>query len=172
MKKKQNIIIIVLVLIIIGLVGYIIYDKATQPINNCIPAESVKPADLEKPADLTKEEKEQLIKEDEEGITLEKKKNGRAVVYFFRGQGCSYCAAAKDWFDSIEEEYGNLFVLVDYEVWYSIDNENLMKSIAESRGETIPGVPYIIIGDKSWFGYTRDYSSEMLEEIKKVAAEE
>ena len=87
-------------------------------------------------------------------------------VYFFRGQGCSHCAEAEAWFESIEEEYGAYFQIIDYETWYNSDNAELMQKVAKARGETAEGVPYIIIGNQSWNGFTESYTPEMIEKIK------
>lgn len=87
-------------------------------------------------------------------------------VYFFRGEGCSHCAEAEAWFQSIEEEYGSMFKIVDYETWYDENNAALMKKVAEARGEEANGVPYIIVGNKSWNGYTESYAEEILAEIQ------
>lgn len=87
-------------------------------------------------------------------------------IYFFRGDGCSHCAEAEEWFDSIKEEYGKYFTIKDYETWYNEENANLMKEVAESRGESADGVPYIIVGNKSWNGFAESYTSEILDQIK------
>ena len=87
-------------------------------------------------------------------------------VYFFRGEGCSHCAEAEAWFQSIEEEYGSYFEVVDYETWYNQENQELMQKVAEARGEEVQGVPYIIIGKQSWNGFTQSYGDEMIEKIK------
>ena len=87
-------------------------------------------------------------------------------VYFFRGEGCSHCAEAKAWFKSIEEEYGSYFKIVDYETWYNQENAELMKTVAKARNEEANGVPYIIIGNQSWNGFTQSYGDEMIEKIK------
>ncbi len=99
---------------------------------------------------------------EEEGENTE---DNKAIVYFFRGEGCPHCQEAEEWFDSIKEEYGSKFKIVDYETWYNSDNAELMKKVAEVRGEseTATGVPYIIIGDKSWVGFAE---SSMADEIK------
>lgn len=99
---------------------------------------------------------------------LKKKENGKTVIYFFRGEGCPHCEEAEEWFDSIKEEYGTMFKVVDYETWYDEENADFMQRVAKSRDEEANGVPYIIIGDKSWLGFTERYEEEMLEEIKKV----
>lgn len=98
----------------------------------------------------------------------EKKEDSKEVkVYFFRGEGCSHCAEATEWFKSIEEEYGDRFEIVDYETWYDEDNSELMQKIAKARGEedSATGVPYIIIGDKSWVGFADDYKDEIKSQI-------
>ncbi len=89
-------------------------------------------------------------------------------VYVFRGDGCPHCADAEEWFASIEDEYGDKFEVVDYETWYNEENAALMNQVAAARGEEPGGVPYIIIGNKSWFGFTDSYADEMLEEIKSL----
>ena len=98
----------------------------------------------------------------------EKKEDSKEVnVYFFRGEGCSHCAEAEEWFKSIEEELGDRFEIIDYETWYNEDNSELMKKVAKARGESeqATGVPYIIVGDKSWIGFTDDYKEEIKSQI-------
>ena len=47
-----------------------------------------------------------------------------------------------------------------------------MQKVAEARGETAEGVPYIIIGDKSWSGFTESYEQEILDQITSVYAQD
>ena len=111
-----------------------------------------------------KEDKQETPK----NSNLDKKENGKTIVYLFRGEGCPHCSEAEEWLESIKSEYGSMFVIKDYEVWYNKDNADFMEQVAEERGETVNGVPYIIIGDKSWKGFTASHENDMLEEIKKV----
>ena len=103
--------------------------------------------------------------EDGEVVVAEEESN-EVNVYFFRGEGCSHCAEAEAWFESIEEEYGSKFKIVDYETWYNSENAELMQKVAEARGETAEGVPYIIVGNKSWNGFAQDYADEILAQIE------
>lgn len=89
-------------------------------------------------------------------------------IYFFFGDGCSYCAAAEAWFDEIEAEYGSKFEVKGYETWYSQENAELMQKVAAARNETADGVPYIIIGDQSWAGFADEYKNEILSKIDSV----
>lgn len=91
--------------------------------------------------------------------------DNKVNIYFFRGEGCSHCAEAEEFFDGIKEEYGDKYNLVDYEVWYNEDNSTLMQQVADFLGQDVSGVPYIIIGKKTWNGYSADYSEEIKKEI-------
>lgn len=99
----------------------------------------------------------------EEGSNNEDNTDQRAIVYFFRGDGCPHCQDAETWFASIQEEYGSKFVIKDYETWNNAENAELMTKVAEVRNDNATGVPYIIIGDKSWIGFDE---GTMADEIK------
>lgn len=95
----------------------------------------------------------------------------KVKVYIFHGDGCPHCAKALEFFDSIKDEYGDYYELVKYETWTSLfasSNAELMKEVAKSFGEDLEklGVPYIIIGDKTFLGYSESYSNEIKETIK------
>lgn len=46
-----------------------------------------------------------------------------------------------------------------------------MEAVAKSRGDEVSAVPYIIIGNKLWNGFTESYEQEMINEIKSVSSE-
>lgn len=94
--------------------------------------------------------------------------DNKVNVYLFRGDGCPHCQEAEEFFDSIKDEYNDKFNLVDYEVWYNEDNSKLMQKVADYLGQDISGVPYILVGKKTWSGY----SSEESEEIKTAINDE
>ena len=113
-----------------------------------------------------------VFAEEEAEATDNKEESKEAIVYFFRGEGCSHCAEAEEWFESIEEEHGDKFQIKDYETWYNEDNSKLMEQVAAARNESADGVPYIIVGDKSWNGFAEEYKDEILGEIEKVYEQE
>ena len=113
-----------------------------------------------------------VFAEGEEEETTATAESKEVTVYFFRGEGCSHCAEFEAWLDEIEPEYGELFNVVDYETWYNEDNAALMQKVAETRDEKAEGVPYIIIGNKSWNGFAEDYKNEIIEEIKSLYEKE
>lgn len=96
------------------------------------------------------------------------------TIYFFRGEGCGYCAAAESFFDSLKEddEYKDLFVVKDFEVWKNQDNADFAEEVADKMGDSLGGVPYIIIGDETWTGYTDTYDDAIKAKIKEIAEDE
>lgn len=87
-------------------------------------------------------------------------------VYLFRGNTCSHCFEAVAYFASIYNKEGKYFNVKTYEVWGNEDNNNLMEKVGKKLGDEVSGVPYIVIGDKSWSGYSSSYNDEIMETIK------
>ena len=98
----------------------------------------------------------------------------KVPVYFFHGDGCPHCAEAETYFKSLEStEYGNMFEVKPYEVWNDESNARLMYAFAVINGEEdeATGVPYIVIGDKSWIGYLDSYNKDFETQIEKLYKE-
>ena len=147
--------IILTILLIIFVVGFGIYQKEQED-----EWKNIKPyRDNEK-------------KDTHVEMPFGEKQDGKVLVYFFRGEGCPHCEEAENWFNSIQEEYGSKFKIIDYEVWYNSENAALMQKISDTRGDDASGVPYIIIGDKSWIGYTEDYNEEIINQIIQISNKE
>ena len=99
---------------------------------------------------------------DEEVTTADRTK---VNVYMFRGEGCGYCAKALSWFEEIEPTEGQYYELITYEVWNDEDNKALMVKVANYLGEDNSSVPYIIIGKKSFQGFSDESKTPILEQI-------
>jgi len=87
-------------------------------------------------------------------------------VYIFRGKTCWHCLDEISWLSSQVKEYGKYFNIRTFEVWGNKDNSKLMTTVAKHLGETASGVPYTIIGKKTYSGFSATTGSEMLKEIK------
>ncbi len=101
-------------------------------------------------------------------VFAEGEESREVKVYFFHGDGCPHCAEAEEYFQGIEAEYGDKFEIVSYEVWNDSNNAALMEKVGKARNEEIGGVPYIVIGNKSWAGFTEQWGKEMLAEINSL----
>ncbi len=96
-----------------------------------------------------------------------KAENDEITVYIFYGNGCPHCHAAFEFFDSIEEEYGKYFKLEKFETWGNKRNNKLMKQIYDKLGPSDQklGVPYIIIGEDTFLGYSESFDDEIIKAI-------
>ena len=93
-------------------------------------------------------------------------------VYLFRGEGCPHCEEAITWFNntlSKDKEYSEYYNLVQYEVWYDEDNNKLMSSVAKELGTQASGVPFIVVGEKYFSGFSASESPKALKEAIKEA---
>lgn len=90
-------------------------------------------------------------------------------IYFFWGDGCPHCEELFTFLESIKDEYNEYFNLYGFEVWYNEDNGKIMDYFQEKLGETVGSrsVPYYIIGDKSFAGYSSNMNKEILDTIKE-----
>lgn len=109
----------------------------------------------------------------EEGINYElynyKQGSGKVNVYLFRGQGCSHCRSFLGYVrDTLVPELGDKFNLISYEVWNDENNLELLKNVINYVGAPEnTGIPFIVIGDKYYAGF-----SEAKGELVKKAIEE
>ena len=88
-------------------------------------------------------------------------------VYIFKGEGCGYCEKALTFFNGLDEEYKSYFNLIEKEVWNNQDNATQMQKVADHFNEDVGGVPYIIIGDKTFQGFAETYEEDIKAAIKK-----
>ena len=87
-------------------------------------------------------------------------------VYIFRGKSCWHCLDEISWLSTQLGEYGKYFNIHTYEVWSNKDNSKLMSTVAKFLGETSSGVPYTVIGKKTYSGFSTTTGQDMLNEIK------
>jgi thiol-disulfide isomerase/thioredoxin len=74
------------------------------------------------------------------------------VIYFFWGDGCPHCTAAKPFLAALAERYPTV-VVRDYEVWRDEENQRLFMRMAAKFGFEPTGVPTFFIGERYWVGY-------------------
>lgn len=89
----------------------------------------------------------------------------KVTIYLFYGDGCSHCHEFLTFISSIVDEYGEYFELKAYETWSNTDNANLMKKVAKVTNVSADGVPYFIIGEKAYAGYSASYDEEIISGI-------
>ena len=94
-------------------------------------------------------------------------------IYLFYGDGCPHCEAFMEYMDGLSDEEKSRFELVKYEVWYDEDNGTLMNDVAKAIGDSdVTGVPYIVIGKKSFSGYSEASNNDIQSAIDEAAKED
>lgn len=68
-------------------------------------------------------------------------------LYFFEGQGCSYCARMKSFLEGVKADYPNLEVR-EFEIYFNKENQVLFERMAKAYGATTSGVPTLFIGEE------------------------
>ena len=121
--------------------------------------------------DFTKTKRETLeeaIAEEEITNTFTHKDNEKQVtIYLFRGHGCGYCHKFLEYVSSdLMKEYGSKFKFVSYEVWNNSGNAELFQEIAKFLGTEANGVPFYVIGDKYFSGYSETMNDSIIEAIE------
>ena len=85
------------------------------------------------------------------------------VVYFFWGDGCPHCAAAKPFLAELNQRYPTM-VVRDFEVWNHPENQLPFIQMAAKFGFEPGGVPTTFIGDQYWEGFGEGYTDLALEQ--------
>ncbi len=92
------------------------------------------------------------------------------VIYFFWGDGCPHCAAAKPFLAELSQRYPNVTIR-DFEVWNHPENREPFVQMTAKYGFEPTAVPTIFIGDKYWVGYAEDpYAREIETTVAACAA--
>ena len=93
------------------------------------------------------------------------KEEGKVNIYFFWGDGCPHCESEFSFFDSIESEYGDYYNLYTFETWKNEKNAELLKIFSDAMEVESRGVPYTIIGEEVFTGFSESMESEFINAI-------
>lgn len=88
-------------------------------------------------------------------------------IYLFWGDGCAHCKHLSEFLASIDSEYGKYYNIYSFEVWGNEKNKELMERMGGIIGEVPTGVPYLIIGDKTFSGYGDKMDAEIKQAIEE-----
>ena len=86
-------------------------------------------------------------------------------MYLFWGDGCVHCHNLKIFLNDLEPKYKDMFELYAFEVWGNPDNQTLMGRFAKTMGDSPRGVPYLVVGDKSFNGFSEKMEEDIIQAI-------
>ena len=86
-------------------------------------------------------------------------------MYLFWGDGCVHCHNLKIFLNDLEPKYKDMFDLYAFEVWGNPGNQTLMGRFAKTMGDNPKGVPYLIVGDESFNGFSSSMEDDIIQAI-------
>ena len=75
-------------------------------------------------------------------------------IYIFWGDGCPHCKALAKFISKLPAETKDKVNIYSFEVWDDKDNKSFMKNFGKFLDQDVSGVPFIVIGDKIFDGYS------------------
>ena len=92
-------------------------------------------------------------------------------IYIFWGDGCPHCKHLAEFLGEKQSEIGDKISLYTFEVWKDKNNLAFLKSFGKFLGENPKGVPYIIIGNKTYSGFAETDEETKHEIINLIKTE-
>ena len=96
--------------------------------------------------------------------TTKKAEKDPINFYIFYGKTCGYCQKLHDYTATLEKDktINSKFRIVDYEVWYDENNSELMTKVGNYFNFDVDGVPFYVIGDQYFTGFSEETSPEKI----------
>ena len=101
------------------------------------------------------------------GITNSKVEENKVNLYLFHGKECPHCAEEKQWLKKIKKEYKDVLNIYMFEVWHNDDNATMLEEVKAVFKTDARGVPFTVIGDNYYVGYSSTSASMMEAKIKE-----
>lgn len=87
-------------------------------------------------------------------------------IYFFWSEGCPHCKNEKPFLEELSEKYTSVEVY-SFEISKSSKNRKLLIETGEILQKDVSGVPFTVIGDQVFTGYTESITSKQIEDRVK-----
>ena len=75
-------------------------------------------------------------------------------IYIFWGDGCPHCKALAKFISKLPAKTKDKVNIYSFEVWGDKDNKSFMKNFGKFLDQDVSGVPFTVIGDKIFDGYS------------------
>ena len=86
-------------------------------------------------------------------------------LYLFWGDGCPHCAHAKDVLEPYIKQQDNIGYQ-KFEIYYNVENQKKMQSVAEALNIDASGVPLLVVGDRPYIGFSDNTGTEIKERLE------
>lgn len=96
-----------------------------------------------------------------------KPEKGKVNVFFFHGDGCPHCADEERFFKMLAPKYAGKINIIDFEVWHNDANAEKLDEIMKLIDDRKVGIPYTIIGNERFIGFSDTTSASIEKKIKE-----
>ena len=91
----------------------------------------------------------------------------KVSLYLFHGQECPHCEEEREWLSKIKDKYQDNLNIYYFEVWHSNENAQIMEKVKKELNADVKGVPFTIIGDKYYVGFSSPIGDTIENKIKE-----
>ncbi len=92
------------------------------------------------------------------------------VIYIFWGEGCPHCAKARPVLQALADQNPTI-QLFEFEIYSSVENQNLFAEFGKTYGFEPRYVPTIIIGTDIWEGYSEEFTADITAVVTRCLAD-
>lgn len=89
------------------------------------------------------------------------KNDEKVNIYLFYSKICPHCQKEEKYFETLKEKYQDKINIYTYEVTENKTNNEIMKSLKKELKENNQGVPFTIIGSKTFLGYDESFNERI-----------
>ena len=108
---------------------------------------------------------EEVYKDNIYDIVGEEKTN-TVTIYFFHQETCPHCKKENIFLNELQEKYKDDVIIKRYEVSKSQINSDYLVKAKEKMDVDTSGVPFTVMGDKVYIGYTDTIGSSIEKNLK------
>lgn len=99
------------------------------------------------------------------------KNDEKVNIYLFYSKICPHCQKEEKYFETLKEKYQDKINIYTYEVTENKTNNETMKSLKKELKENSQGVPFTIIGSKTFLGYDESLNERIENTIESYLDE-
>lgn len=99
------------------------------------------------------------------------KNDEKVNIYLFYSKICPHCQKEEKYFETLKEKYQDKINIYTYEVTENKTNNEIMKSLKKELKENSQGVPFTIIGSKTFLGYDESLNKRIENTIESYLDE-
>jgi len=109
-----------------------------------------------------------LTNNSSEGATIEDIvfEDGVINIYYFWQEGCPHCDAQFEFFERIEDEFGEYFNVYGFDVVSDADSARLLNEVAGLLDTSVGGVPFTVIGEEVFVGFNERMEDDFIDAIR------